>query len=372
VVAVIAGCLFAAPGPASAAEPTVWLCKPGMANNPCAPGLDTTRISPTGAVLGVDRIEPDQPQRVDCFYVYPTVSDDPGTNSDLIADPEERSVALYQAARYSQHCRVFAPMYRQITIAGLFSATPGQRELAYGDVVDAWHEYLARYNGGRGVILIGHSQGTFVLRQLIADFVDRDPKVRKRVVSALLLGGNVQVREGKTFGADFQHLRGCKSPTDIGCVVAFSTFDEPVPPDALFGRIGGRFAEGDPGRLDILCTNPAALRGGPAALDPVLPAEPFAPGTAIGLGTLLVGQLGPSEPISTPWYSAPGAYSGRCSSAEDADVLQISPLAGAPDLRTIPDADWGIHLADANVALGNLIDLVSSQIDAYLKRGHTS
>jgi hypothetical protein len=104
----------------------------------------------------------------------------------------------------------------------------------------------------------------------------------------------------------------------------------------------------------------------------VLPAEPFAPGTAIGLGTLLVGQLGPSEPISTPWYSAPGAYSGRCSSAEDADVLQISPLAGAPDLRTIPDADWGIHLADANVALGNLIDLVSSQIDAYLKRGHTS
>lgn len=371
---VMAACLLAAPGQAAAAEPTVWLCKPGLADNPCTPGLDTTRVSPSGEVLGVDRIVAERPPSVDCFYVYPTVSDDGGLNSDLDADPEERSVALYQAARYSQFCRVFAPMYRQITIASLLSGappTPDQRALAYGDVVDAWQEYLDRYNGGRGVILVGHSQGTFLLRQLLADFVDDDPAARKRLVSAILLGGNVLVRENKTFGGDFQHVRGCKSAKDIGCVVAFSTFDGPVPQDARFGRVGGRFADADPARFDILCTNPAALGGGPASLDPVLPTEPFAPSTTIGVGTALVGAARPSEPIATPWYSAPDSYSGQCSSSGDADVLQIKPLGGAPDLNAIPDPGWGLHLVDANIALGNLVSLVASQGETYLKRGHS-
>lgn len=373
-VALTAALLAAAgPGQATAAEPTVWLCKPGLPANPCEPGLDTTRISPSGQILGVDRIRPERPSKVDCFYVYPTVSDDPGANSDLVADPEERSIALYQAARYSQHCRVFVPMYRQITIASLFGGaepTPAQRALAYGDVVDAWREYLARYNGGRGVVLIGHSQGSFLLRQLIADFVDRETLARKRLVSAILLGGNVIVREGKTFGGDFRHVRGCKSAQDVGCVTAFSTFDEPVPADARFGRVGGRFAEADSTRYDVLCVNPAALDRSGGRLTPIVPREPFAPATTIGLGTALVGQIQPSTPISTPWYSATGAYSGRCASEGDADVLQITPLAGAPDLRAIPDAGWGLHLVDGNIALGNLIAVLRSQIDSYLKRRH--
>ena len=67
----------------------------------------------------------DRKRKIDCFYVYPTVSDDKSTNSDLPIDPEERSIALYQAARYSQHCRVFAPMYRQVTLQAILG--PGLR-----------------------------------------------------------------------------------------------------------------------------------------------------------------------------------------------------------------------------------------------------
>jgi hypothetical protein len=151
------------PGGAGAAEP-VWLCKPGIPANPCAPSLDTTFVSPSGETLRVKHVKPHKHPKIDCFYVYPTVSGQPTANANLSIDPEERSVALYQAARYSQECRVFAPMYRQITIAALIGAAPGPDvQLAYSDVLGAWNTYLQKYNHGRGVVLIGHSQGTGML-----------------------------------------------------------------------------------------------------------------------------------------------------------------------------------------------------------------
>ena len=124
--------VFAVLGSARAdAKGTVWLCKPGLANNPCAPGLKTTLVSPTGAILGTKTVKRTKDPKVDCFYVYPTVSDQPTPNANLHIDPEERSIALYQAARYSQYCRVFAPMYRQLTLAGISdpsAVTPAQAQ----------------------------------------------------------------------------------------------------------------------------------------------------------------------------------------------------------------------------------------------------
>ncbi len=358
----------AAPAASAAPDTTTWLCKPGITNNPCKPGFDTTRLSPAGEVLGVDRLTPDPKKKVDCFYVYPTVSDDPTPNSDLEIDPEERSIALYQAARYALHCRVFAPMYRQLTLATITSGgsvTEEQAQLAYDDVVRAWKTYLSKYNDGRGVILLGHSQGTYLLRPLIREYIDNKPGVRKRLVSALLLGGNVAVAEGSNVGGDFKHVPGCESPKQIGCVIGLSTFNAPVPADARFGRPGTRLdPAGTPADGDVLCSNPAALGGGSATLRTVYPSAPFAPGTTIGIATEAVGI--PRVPVSTPWIQSE-AYTGECSSADDADVLQIAPIGGAPVLRAIPDATWGLHLVDANIALGNLTAVVKRQIKAYVK-----
>src|SRR5262249_20152194 len=218
-------------------DKTVWLCKPGLADDPCTPGLDTTEVSPAGQVLGVEHVEADAAPQADCFYVYPTVSDDQSANSDLSIDPEERSIALYQAARYSQVCRVFAPMYRQVTVPQILkgpdTVTRKMGALAYRDVARAWRTYLKLYNQGRGIILIGHSQGSSVRRRLIAERIAGPPAIRKRLVSAILPGGNILVDKGTTSGGDFKHIPACTSPTDVGCVMAFSTFDAPVPPNAL-------------------------------------------------------------------------------------------------------------------------------------------
>ncbi len=88
------------------------------------------------------------------------------------------------------------------------TATAADRARAYQDVRDAWRDYLRNYNHGRGVVLIGHSQGSFVLRELVAKEIDSKPKVRERLISALLLGGNVTVKKGKDVGGDFKHVRG--------------------------------------------------------------------------------------------------------------------------------------------------------------------
>src|SRR4029077_14451025 len=101
----------ASAAPAPADPPTVWLCRPGLADDPCAPSLTTTRYDNQGNVLGVKHLAPARHPKVDCFYVYPTVSDQRTAQADFSIDPELRSIALFQAARYSSECRVFAPVY---------------------------------------------------------------------------------------------------------------------------------------------------------------------------------------------------------------------------------------------------------------------
>ena len=123
LTAAAATAAVAAPGAASAS--TTWLCKPGLASNPCAPGLATTTISPTGQTLGTVTPAKTKNPKIDCFYVYPTVSNQPGPQATKRIDPEERSIALYQVARYSQYCRIYAPMYRQVTLEGLGIAGSG-------------------------------------------------------------------------------------------------------------------------------------------------------------------------------------------------------------------------------------------------------
>lgn len=356
---------LAAASPAGAAakrsnDTTTWLCRPGLASNPCTPGLSTTRFSPSGAELGVEPVRAQRKPPVDCFYVYPTVSDQPTPQANLTIDPEERSIALYQAARYSQVCRVFAPVYRQFTLAALGTASfkiDGSTALA--DVRSAFRAYMTHYNKGRGVVLIGHSQGSFMLRALIAKDVDPSRAMRRRLVSAILLGGDVEVRRGSGVGGDFRHVAACRSGRQIGCVIAFSTFDTPPLPNSKFGL------SANPAR-EILCTNPAALAGGSGTLDTIFPSAPFAPGTAIALGIKLLGVTLPSAP--TTFIHVPRAYTAQCSGAGGAHVLQVTPLDGAPNFKPSPDATWGLHLVDANIALGNLVALVRAQGAVWTSR----
>ena len=360
----------AAAGAASAQAEVVWLCKPGADPNPCRESQATTHLEADGSSRVVDTALPADPP-VDCFYVYPTVSDQKRTNADKAKDPEVLAIARYQAARYSEQCRVYAPVYRQLTIASIFTGTAEQRaagrKIAYADVREAWLEYLARHNDRRGVVLIGHSQGTGMLRQLMRDEVDGKPEVRRRLVSALLLGGNVLVRKGERAGGDFQHVPACNSRSETGCVVAFSIFNEPPPPNTRFGKApetdttGAGLPAGP--AYEVLCTNPASL--GANELRPLttfVRSEDF-PGS-IGTG-LLVMYGGPPPDASTPWLQPADRYAGRCVQSGGANVLMVEEIGASRRLNPSPTPDWGLHLADANMPLGELVELVGRQSRAW-------
>jgi hypothetical protein len=354
--AAVAACLLA---PSSAPAATKWLCQPGATPNPCTSPLTATVID-AGGGRKVERTPVRNDARYDCFYVYPTVSSQPTDNANLNVDPEQTAIAQYQASRFSQGCRMYAPVYRQLTLSAISKPreSGGATETqAYTDVQNAWREYLRKRNKGRGVVLIGHSQGSFMLRELIKREIDDKPAVRRKLISALLLGGNVEVRKGSDRGGDFDHVPACRKRAQTGCVVGYSMYDTTPPADARFAK------DPSPSR-QILCTNPAALGGGTGPLDAFNRTSPF-PGT---LGIAVNSSTDPVKGVTTPWIEFPGRGTAQCKRQGDLTWLQVTarPNDPRPTFRAAIGADWGLHLGDVNLALGQLTELAASQATSYL------
>jgi len=344
----------------AAGTATVWLCRPGFDNDPCTSSLAKTVVEASGPTAVV-KASPDSVSRFDCFYVYPTVSKELAINADLTVQKSEIAVAMAQASRFSQVCRVFAPMYRQVTLTALaafprLNIPASDEQTAYNSLVSGFSDYMAHYNDGRPIIFIGHSQGAAILIKLLSQFVDHKAAARNRLVLAIILGGDVEVHTGSLTGGSFSHIPACSRSREPGCVIAYSSFPGKPPSSALFGRPGQGVAlqSGQTAKkgLQVVCVNPAALGGGAALLNSYFPSE----------GT-----------VSTPWVQFPGLYSAHCETAGGATWLQVRKATGPGDKRPVVTdeaPDWGYHTADVNLALGNLVTDVSSAETSWTKTHH--
>jgi DUF3089 family protein len=375
-VGLMAGAAQAQTAPAKNdyANPASWLCWPGKAGDACSIDMTATVVKANGSeATEVFKADPKAP--IDCFYVYPTVSNDPGAISDMTAGPEELNVVRQQLARFGAKCRIYAPLYRQFTLTALRamiggtplpgSTDPAVRQTGYNDVVDAWNHYLAYENKGRGVVLIGHSQGSGVLTRMIAAEVDGKP-VQKQLVSALLLGTSLPLDKGKDTGV-FKSIPTCKSASQTGCVIAYATFRDTVPPPAntRFGKVANPAQE-------AACVNPAALGGGKGELKAYLSNTSQIASSAGPTPTWVKDKPNPK----TPFVALPGLLTGECVSKNGFNYLEAHVNADAKDARTDDisgdvvtggqvQADWGLHLIDANIAMGNLVDVVGQEAKAY-------
>ncbi len=358
-------------GPASAQD-TVWLCKPGQDDNPCAGTLAGERFLPPD-----NTVDPPLPIRtealeftaaenspVDCFYLYPTQSPQTTPNADLAKDQPIRGVAVNQARMFSRICDVYAPMYRQITGAAPFEDAE-YRDIAYNSALDAWNDYMDNYNDGRGVVVIGHSQGAAHMARLLAEEVDNDPAVRDKVISAILPGAKVYVPKGEVVGGQFQNIPACEAGDQVGCVIAYSMYNQQPGLGAAYGWIEGSWWINPAPRPvkdlhEVLCVNPAQLSGDEGALDPIANLPAF---------------VGVPEGAA-PWQQMPDFYQGECRSVPDevngtVSWLNVDDIRQPGDNRQditqlVVGGGGNLHTADVNLALGNLISIAATQSQAFV------
>ena len=361
------------------ADPANWLCRPDVDDDFCDEDLDATVVRADGEVE-VEEFEPAADPPIDCFYVYPTVSVDPGVNSDLVPDPEtEGLVVRNQAARLASECRVFAPVYEQFTLTALLGvlgdseppAPEGEdpRDVAYESALDAWKHYLANDNDGRGVVLVGHSQGSGVLTRLIQEEIDGNEALRGQLVSAILAGTSLGVPPGEDVGGDFENVPLCRTPDDVSCAITYATFraTAPPPPDTTFGRTD----DGPAG-----CTNPAALGGGAATAAPYFETDPQRGAFFEAIG--LAGSESPAwvdaetgNAIETPWVKLPDFVETECVERDGFSYLEVT-VNGDPSDPRIDDiggdtalASFGLHVVDVNLVMGDIVDVVGRQAESY-------
>jgi hypothetical protein len=357
-----AGCDPCAPPEATAldySDENSWLCT-GPDSATCRDGLAATAVLADGSFRQVPFTPADAPP-VDCFYVYPTVDLRlrRGVHDDFANIAAQQRTVQAQAARLGAACAVHAPLYRQVTL-GTYAASARDRDvcfdLAYSDVKRAFEHYLEKFNRGRGVVMIGHSQGGQNTSRLLQEFFDGGQALASQLVAALPLGWPVATAAGERTGGTFADLPLCASDDELGCVVAFRSFAE----GESFPAPRGDFTEGE----QVACTNPAdlasdapvRLRG--AYLQRALPYIETPPGL-------------PADAAPTLLYQ--DLFTARCVDDGGHGALQIAYAPAAGDGRANPvdfdaallSGDSGTHVLDVQLALGDLVELVRVKGERY-------
>jgi hypothetical protein len=127
------------------------------------------------------------------------------------------------------------------------------------------------------------------------------------------------------------------------------------------------------------CTNPASLAGGSGELQAYLSTQ------GSGLSSAPAGKdfWSKGSQVETPFVKVPGMLSAECVANEKGSYLSITVHGNPADPRTDDitgdvltngnvQADWGLHLIDVNLAIGNLIDIIREQGKVYRAGQKTS
>jgi hypothetical protein len=359
----------AVPPPASTAlaydDATSWLCRPDLPDDACHGNLDATELRPDGTRQVVPFVAAENPD-VDCFYVYPTVDVGmvPGNHDDFHDTTPMREFAHNQAARFRSTCRLYAPLYRQVTIASYFEPEPERSRhfaIAFSDVLAAFRWYLAHAEPAHRIVLLGHSQGAEMVTRLLRTVFDDDPAMLRRLLVAFPLGGDVDVPEGRTVGGTFAHVPECTSAADVPCVVAYRTYRADRPAKSWDGP--------PPHGHTTACVNPADVADNRKSrlASAVIPTR----STYRKTETMPGGDW-----ATTPFVVLRDFYEAECVDGKAGFrylAVQASPAPG--DTRANPiDFDnviWnfqlGLHLLDFQLAQGDLVEMVKRRAATPLR-----
>jgi hypothetical protein len=202
------------------------------ANNPEIPNYEdesSWAVLPWKYESGLQQYSPTKKEvenlKTDVFYVYPTLLIDKKDTRWNVSITDEslnnsilNSAVKYQASPFATSGKIYAPYYRQAHLRSYTLYNSGGKEaleVAYSDVKKAFETYLDKYNDGRPIIIVSHSQGTTHTKRLLKDFFDGKP-LKNQLVAAYLVGIKVSPDE-------FNTIKPMTLPSETGGFVSWNT-----------------------------------------------------------------------------------------------------------------------------------------------------
>ena len=168
----------------------------------------------------------------DVIYFYPTayIRTSPDVQPVICSIDDkgmrESASAVFkkQAAAFETAVDIFAPYYRQAD--GMYALTLSNdvkdAVLAKEPLTDAeaaLDYYFAHYNNGRPYILAAHSQGSNVLKLLLADYMKKHPDRYKKMVAAYGIGYSIE----ESYMNANRNLKFANTSNDTGVILSWNT-----------------------------------------------------------------------------------------------------------------------------------------------------
>lgn len=162
---------------------------------------------------------------IDVFFLYPTLFKEKKAWNAAIDDADlqdklAETTLRHQASVFNGTAKVYVPYYRQLTYYGFWGHEPDKKQalqLALSDATAAFTYYMAHYNQGRPYIIAGHSQGAWLVHQLVEKVLPSNPAWKEQLVAAYAVGWAIPPEK-------LTALPVCTTATQTGCLVSWNTF----------------------------------------------------------------------------------------------------------------------------------------------------
>lgn len=365
-------------------DPANWASHPMKGSSDMSFSPSYTFVNPDTSIGDMITVDYDTTSNYDLFCVHPTVLVEVGTPAhnitiNAIYKLGAKLTIKWSFSQFSQFGRIYAPYYRQGTLATFDNLPPFPTsdslqaeilETAADDIIAAFTYYMQNNNNGKKVILVGHSQGSYVLAMMLRVFEANLPLYQPyldKIFLSVLVGmpGGPFVQNGTAAGGWWENIPVCQSPLDTACIMSWATYKDDGQPfssiptgnrvvfnNSLVSK-GLMFTTFDSLTQQIIIDPLGFIPAKPVTYSVYPKASFFFPGTFYG--------------VTTDFIAYADMYAGRISNPDPSNFgLVIDNIQGTGDLRHDPldsSVTNNLHDWDMYVAIGDAVNLIRSKLD---------